>query len=829
MGLKNILLSIPVIAVATVYSFDKATYNQFVEKNKNLDVTTIVENAKPSKPYYSEFGFEKSYQYLDEIQSKYGLTDAELAMLKRNNFMVTERKSFLNFGYALRDIFNKDLPVFLTTDAVLYTLHLSYDVILARIEKSYFEPIIKEAISSLRSSYPGLKTKYVNSGLEQNLADVDLYLAIAESMISGVKVSPTTGPSTRFDSVYNAIKETKIVDMKLFCDTALTFDFSQFTVRGHYVREELENYFRTMMWLGRTELILVGPKEGKVDLIDKRHTKRMSIDAALLSELLDLSGQRSKFDEMDKLLAYFVGESDNLTADEFKTVLSQSDVSSADKLLSDSMYQALSAKLSVTPEAGQKILSQVIMTTGSPDTLQLPVSFLLMGQRFIVDSYIFGNVVFDKISHNGLKINRVMPDPLDAMYALGNDDAAPLLKDELARFYYAPYLENMRYLMDSYEESFWRGSIYNSWINCLKKLNPSAYPSLEKQPLFMQSTAWHQEKLNTQLASWAQLRHDNLLYAKQSYTPGATCSYPHGYVEPYPAFYGEIAVLARTASEKLKTVTSIPYISNYYTGVAGLMDTLKSLAEKELEKKPFSTQDSAFMARMLLIQDIMCGAPSTNGWYGSLIFPNSFTEKDDYTIADVHTQPYDESGVLVGNVLHAAVGKINLGVFLTESPSDGYKPMAYVGPVVSYYQKVTSNFKRLTDEEWVSMTKNDSLPARPDWVNSFLADNKGTELPLGRVLDGIKFSTKVLPEKGNQKVKSFAVKTVGNAILLTLPSVNSFEIALFDLRGNSLGKLEKTLGAGTHTIQFPVASGVYTAVVKCNGVNYTVRVNKIGK
>jgi hypothetical protein len=828
MGLKSILLSIPVIAVATVYSFDKESYKQFVEKNKSLDVTTIVENAKPSKPYYSEFDFEKSYQFLGEIQSKYGLADAELAMLKRNNFVVTERKSFLNFGYALRDIFNKDLPVFLTTDAVLYTLHLSYDAILAKVEKAYFEPLIKETITNLRSSYQGLKTKYANSGLEENLADVDLYLAVAESMITGTKVSPTTGSSTRFDSVYNAIKETKYIEMKLFCDTLLSYDFSQFTVRGHYVREKLENYFRTMMWLGRTELILVSPKQGKVDLIDKRHTKRMSIDAALLSELLDESGQRSKLNEMDKLLAYFVGESDNLTADEFKAILGQSGVSSADKLLSDSMYQALSAKLSVTPEAGQKILSQVIMTTNSSDTLQLPVSFLLMGQRFIVDSYIFGNVVFDKIIHNGQKIKRMMPDPLDAMYALGNDDAAPLLKNELAKYYYAPYLENMRYLMDSYEESFWRGSIYNSWINCLKKLNPSAYPSLEKQPLFMQSTAWHQEKLNTQLASWAQLRHDNLLYAKQSYTPGATCSYPHGYVEPYPAFYGEIAVLARSAAEKLKTVTSVSNLSSYYTGVAGLMDTLKSLAEKELEKKPFSTQDSAFMARMLLIQDV-CGSPSTYGWYASLIFDNSYTEKDDYTIADVHTQPYDEGGSLVGNVLHAAVGKINLGVFLTESPSDGYKPMAYVGPVVSYYQKVTSDFKRLTDEEWASMIKNDSLPARPDWVNSFIADNKGAQLPLGRVLDGIKFSTKVLPEKGDQKVKSFAVKTIGNTISLTLPSVNSLEIALYDLRGNSLGKMEKTFGAGIHTIRFPSASGVYTAVIKCNGVNYAVHVNKIGK
>ncbi len=692
----------------------------------------------------------------------------------------------------------------------------------------YLFIIIKEVIANLRSSFSALKSKYANSGLDENLADVDLYLTVAESMISGTKISPTTGSAVKFDSVYDAIKETKVIDMKLFCDTVLTYDFSQFTVRGHYVREKLENYFRTLMWLGRTELIMVSPKQGNVDLIDKRHTTRMSIDAVLLTELLDLSGQKSKIDDMDKILSFFVGESDNLTVDEFKSVLSQCNVSSADRLLADSMYTSLSTKLSVTPEAGQKILSQVIMKNNSPDSLQLSVSFLLMGQRFIVDSYIFGNVVFDKIYHNSEPVKRMMPDPLDVMYALGNDDAAPLLKNELATYFYALNLEKMRYLMDSYEESFWRGSIYNSWLNCLKKLNPSAYPAVEKQPQFMRSTAWHQEKLNTQLASWAQLRHDNLLYAKQSYTPGEICSYPHGYVEPYPAFYAEVASLARTASEKLKSVSVVSNVSNYYSRVAGLMDTLKSLAEKELELQPFSTTDSLFMARMLLIQEI-CGAPSTYGWYGDLIYDNSYTVKDDYTIADVHTQPYDENDALVENVLHAAVGKINLGVFLSESPSDGYKPMAYVGPVTSYYQKVTNNFKRLTDEEWVSMLNKDSLPDRPDWVNSFLADNKGAQLPQGRVLDGIKFTMNILPEKGNKKVVSFTVKSIGNAVSLTLPSANTVEIALFDLRGNSLGNMEKTFSAGVQTIQFPGASGVYTAVVKYNGRVHAVHVNKIWK
>ena len=56
------------------------------------------------------------------------------------------------------------------------------------------------------------------------------------------------------------------------------------------------------------------------------------------------------------------------------------------------------------------------------------------------------------------------------------------------------------------------------WLNSIRKLNPPKDRSA--LPQFMQTAAFWQEKLNTQLSSWAQLRHDNLLYAKQSYTGG---------------------------------------------------------------------------------------------------------------------------------------------------------------------------------------------------------------------------------------------------------------------------------------------------------------------
>ena len=62
----------------------------------------------------------------------------------------------------------------------------------------------------------------------------------------------------------------------------------------------------------------------------------------------------------------------------------------------------------------------------------MPASaFLLFGQRFVIDSYVTGSVVYDRITFNNEIICRLFPSTLDPMFALGNDAAAQLLKPEL--------------------------------------------------------------------------------------------------------------------------------------------------------------------------------------------------------------------------------------------------------------------------------------------------------------------------------------------------------------------------------------------------------------
>src|SRR5262249_38856510 len=141
----------------------------------------------------------------------------------------------------------------------------------------------------------------------------------------------------------------------------------------------------------------------------------------------------------------------------------------------------------------------------------------MFGQRFAIDSFVLSQVVFDSILDHGRKIRRMSPKSLDVMAALGNDAAVPLLEEELQRWSYGANLLACRELLDLHRPSFWgrepsnpRARLHRAPRGCLVEL-----PLL---PGADGTHAWQMKQLQAQHASWAELRHDTPLYAKQSYT-----------------------------------------------------------------------------------------------------------------------------------------------------------------------------------------------------------------------------------------------------------------------------------------------------------------------
>ncbi|MCK4746250.1 MAG: DUF3160 domain-containing protein, partial [Bacteroidales bacterium] len=435
--------------------------------------------------------------------------------------------------------------------------HNSYDNILLTLEWQVLEPNLMELLDAMYAAYPTLNSKYESDErFSDALADADLFVSVARSLLYDKDYLPQSHSAEKFNEIMQFIDREQMTFTTLFTKSrARKIDFSQFTPRGHYTKEfwgpdgmrTLENYFRAMMWLGRIDFLLTAPPSNpwEPDWTDDE-LRRMQLGALLVNELLYSSGKKENLDLHEKIITYMVGPDDNMTTAELQGLSSRLLSSPAD-LFSESTFSLFMDSLNGSDDYGQKIMSNFFYVDPySEDPGQLPVSYKLLGQKFLIDSYIFSEVVFDRIVVNGKKIWRGLPDPLDAMAVLGNEDAMALMEDELEQYKYAYKVDALKYLVDAYDEGFWQQSLYNTWLGAIRELNPPS--STAQLPYFMHTTAWHHEKLNAQLCSWAELRHDNLLYSKQSYTGGTACSFPYTYIEPNPVFYRKIRTFAENAA-----------------------------------------------------------------------------------------------------------------------------------------------------------------------------------------------------------------------------------------------------------------------------------------
>jgi hypothetical protein len=178
-------------------------------------------------------------------------------------------------------------------------------------------------------------------------------------------------------------------------------------------------------------------------------------------------------------------------------------------------------------------------------------------------------------------------------------------------------------------------------------------------------------------------------------------------------------------------------IIDYYNRYAEIMGIFEEIAKKELAGVAINETEITFLKTM--INSYMASGPSITGWFNDFFFDINKGLNWDYVVADVHTQPTDQAGNVVGHVLHVGNGYINKGVFLAPNPTNPEQLMAFAGPVSSFHYEVTSNFKRLTDQEWEQKFMWDggeNLPLRPDWIRSYVAGPDGEARSDGRRLKG---------------------------------------------------------------------------------------------
>ena len=107
---------------------------------------------------------------------------------------------------------------------------------------------------------------------------------------------------------------------------------------------------------------------------------------------------------------------------------------------------------------------------------------------------------------------RAYPKGLDVFAAFGVNSAETLLTD----FYKEPgnwnqYTGELQKLKDKFKASQpAQVSVYELWMKSLFTMQKTD----KSQPGFMQTPEWGYKNLNTALASWAELKHDAILYGE---------------------------------------------------------------------------------------------------------------------------------------------------------------------------------------------------------------------------------------------------------------------------------------------------------------------------
>ncbi len=669
-----------------------------------VSISTAVSRAFPN-PYRAKIDYDATSSATMGIlqKSALALDEDEMAVLARNGFVLSDRKTFPNFLMAYAEVYRNDLPVYVSADSILHALHKSYDAMLREVEQSVLTPLLETVLQNLRK---GLAR---HPGAAPSRKDLDVYLAVALSLLRDEPVAPVAGASRTdvADWFQRARAQEGMPELEVFGSPRVV-DFSQFTPRGHYTESEaLQRYFRATIWLGQIDFRLLSTTCEGERVVDRRQ-----LETALLLSSLVRGPVRKSWEDLDRLVTAFTAERDALDLRDLGWLAEDLGVVGPAGLrrIPDAI---LVEALSRAPRP--RVVGHPMAACGAKPAAP-PISFAFLPQRYTPESEVMTRVTHDRIPEK-----RFLPSVLDVAFAaFGSDQAADLLGPEIEEWGYSDALLSARAAFTLPTDfGFYRG-----WLEAIRALSVQE-GEVHELPTVARTDAWGRRLLNTQLASWAELRRDTILYAKPSYG-SIMCEYPDGYVDPYPAFFERMTDLAvvglRLADqvEKVKRVESSPEdasdyslanrMRSYFVNLEEMSTALGEMARLERQGQPLREDHVEFLNRAVSASYI-CGGFVTDGWYADLFFDRDTSTEFKPTIADVHTDPNGPT-----RVLHVATGAPRLMYVTVDSAGSR---TTFVGPVSSYYEKVEVGLRRWTDETWKRALL-DSPPPQPSWMKGIV-------------------------------------------------------------------------------------------------------------
>ncbi len=671
-----------------------------------------------------------------DLSSVYFVQDAalnadQLALLAQNGFVVVPG-SYAQFDDAYADWSNLDTGQadFITTDAILHALYLTYQNALMFLEQSTLYGQITHVLMQGYQAAEQQAHEAVGTPLEAAAHKAAVYFAVPLILIAdgenyylqGYDQVPVFGelepsPSSLIASADPAI----IAEAQPLADAAraaegrldvpildqYTEDFSQYKPRSYYAGDPLlESYFRAMMWLGRI-------------------TFTAKSDADTLTGLLVLRALASQpetyatWQDVASMLDFLVGPIDNYSPTDYLPLaqtafgdgLALTALSNPDKMIT---FRVAASQL--PPPKINSIPIPAGPTTSDAVT-EAQRGFRLFGQRFTFDGYVMQQLIYPAVGTDNQ--SRALPLSLDVPAVLGSDTAF-VLADQAGATGYAHYTDHVAALRDEVNglsADDWLQNVYGGWLWTLQPLfltDPALLPPL------MQTDAWQRKSLATTLGSYTELKHATLLYAAQpmgglgggGMEPPVTV---YSYVEPNPQVFQRIAIVAALMDQGLRdhgafkddgsgSYGAIYSIDTALQQLAGLSSYLAEIARKEVAGEPVSHDEYYYLQQNF--HDTL--------WYLRYGLEIWITDppENSAVVADI------ASNAAAGMALEIGTGTPDLIYVVTDSP---YGLQLTRGAVFSPYEFTVPIDNRMTDDDWRAQLAAGTQPPRPDWIDLYFS------------------------------------------------------------------------------------------------------------
>ena len=584
-------------------------------------------------------------------------------------------------------------PSFVTTDLYLQLFHLYFDCMLREIEENKLHAMMTKLSLSMYLKLFQQANSTDNEEIK-SLATYDAaFFAIAYELFTGASIGTSDFQAITKPEVKRVMDSKN--DFSDFIEDYqnVMFSYSLFRPRGHYSRNEnLKKYFRGMMWLQSVPFGL-----------DEEISLRRAI--VMADALNNEKNAQKDYDQLNVLLNYLMGSADNLSIPQVQAEIKKIGKPLGELLSDANAIATIKKNLDEIGEKQTRIRPKFEMTSHN--------KVCLMPQRYQPDA----EVLQEMVDYDNDPTKRATPKGLDFFAAMGVSPAEQILIEEGQQWKdFKPMLTKMKTRM---QEINWDETIATQWMNALKVISDKA----DNQPYFMGTPEWDKKNLNAMLASWAELKHDAILYAKQPF--GAECGggglpdpVVMGYVEPNVGFWKKAIELLDNTSKLLKEQGMLTEkVDDATTRIREEAEFLLRTSEKELRGETLVDEE---------YDQIKCmGATFENISLDLLRQPNQSlmgwddvqgADKKVALIADVYTANAKNNPDK--SVLFEGVGLADEIYVIVEIEGCLYIAR---GAVLSYREFTQPmDLQRLTDEEWQKQLEQEPRKGVPSWMKSIL-------------------------------------------------------------------------------------------------------------